>query len=89
MPIESTPGPWEVYNEIHVRSVNGINRYICTCSGNARSNARLIASAPALLAALESIVLSPHAVETKTYRAARAAINKARGTSEKNERGTR
>lgn len=59
------------------------------CFGDETPEERIRAAAPELLAALEAIVLSPHAVETKTYRQARAAIARARGTSGAgaNERG--
>lgn len=76
-----TAGPWEVYNEIDVRAVNGINRHICTCSGNARANAHLIAAAPDLLQALEAVVedLGSHNLAVRTINTLIAAIDKAKG----------
>lgn len=79
-----TPGPWEVFDEINVRAVNGINRYICTCSGNARANAHLIAAAPDLLAALEAVVedFGSHNLSVRTINTMIAAIDKAKGITE-------
>lgn len=59
-----TPGTWEVYDEINVCVVNGINRHICTCSGNARANARLIAASPDLLDVLEEFTLDVQSAYT-------------------------
>lgn len=80
--MEHTEGPWEVRDDIEVYAVNGINRYICTCSGNARANARLLAAAPDLLAALEELVkvaVFSNIRESYPVVAAQAAIAKAKG----------
>jgi hypothetical protein len=55
---EATPGPWKVLEDDQVRGQYG--EWICSCEGGRhrlqkdRANAALIASAPALLAALHS-----------------------------------
>lgn len=52
------PGPWTWVQETPtsggtVYAVDGVNRYICTTSGNVKGNTPLIATAPELLADLE------------------------------------
>jgi hypothetical protein len=73
---EHTPGPWELRGLRLVTDKHGV-----VIAENVSANARLIAAAPELLAALEYIVgWNSHAWNTETARdLARAAIAKARG----------
>lgn len=86
-----TPGPWFV-EEGHIQRDSGGIRYwqvqneqdaICCnqfCySGNGEANARLIAAAPELLAALQRIMNSGHAISQPLRWEAESAIAKARG----------
>lgn len=77
-----TPGPWRVISEEWKSlSIHGIDdRFIADVSlhyDTAESNARLIAAAPDLLAALENLLCEPMA--ERTVDAAKRAINKAKG----------
>ena len=91
-----TPGPWAVelpYGEpgVYVTAAppRGTNPLICRMSGpvqtaEAVANARLIAAAPDLLAALENLRLGvvnwiSRGVSEEDLEAAEAAINKAKG----------
>ena len=84
-----TPGPWEL-NEQYViaRSKRGL-RTICQWrSYSDEPNARLIAAAPDLLAALKALSAGLHDeidmkanIKAAEVRAARAAIAKAEGAS--------
>ena len=84
---EHTPGPWEVVPGLddkarvfYVRTIDNDLHYIAQIGRfgeNAPANARLIAAAPDLLAALETAVASGkswHGISS-----ARAAIAKAKG----------
>ena len=80
-----TPGPWHVHNH-HVDA--GKFRYLQTCMEGApedewEANAHLIAAAPELLAACQSIcgVFEGHEDVPIYVRKARAAIAKAEGKS--------
>lgn len=91
--LSHTPGPWEAekhskgyrsYWHIYDRA---FSRYICDVGGETgdqeEGNARLIASAPDLLEALEEIVSLPGFKAEEEYRRrALAAIRKARGLQE-------
>jgi hypothetical protein len=84
-----TPGPWKEamwggrVAIIHDRTNDGTFDVVVACNDQAPTfaDARLIAAAPDLLAALKAMVLN----DTHTYRdchmAARAAIAKAEGAS--------
>lgn len=87
-----TDGSWELFNldsttqptEVGVRTNVGVD-YLCRCYGNTeecKANARLIAAAPQMLAALKECA-KQLAVMGATGHAevARAAINKATGES--------
>lgn len=87
-----TPGPWEArpdsenaFSAWSVYAVNDQNGYICTTSGNAKADARLIAAAPDLLEALREIAELPVSREMQMYGdnkaadIARAVIAKATG----------
>jgi len=101
---EHTPGPWRVEPgretrvgaDIVIVSRNGLVAIACTIhegAVNAEANARLIAAAPEMLAALEAAeaLLNEHEHCLRedctnpgcvVYRQARAAIAKARGGAE-------
>jgi len=79
-----TPGPWHVneFNQI----VDETGYLVHTCAGgSADADARLIATAPALLAALEALIeqqdAAPDAYDTTRWETARSAIATARGES--------
>lgn len=95
---EHTPGPWEAYKtsptDSHGWGVAAGSRGCITCSVAHEADARLIAAAPDLLAALEAwgqavtsadgrlLTFFPGIVENavaEAHDAARAAIAKARG----------
>lgn len=89
-----TPGPWEVRHfpdghafvyAAHIRSE--FDAFVCNCSGEKQAaNARLIAAAPDMLAALEAVVdcaQSISADQTEAYGRAYAAIAKAKGQPSK------
>ena len=79
-----TPGPWKV-NGYMVRTDCKISLFVANCCYGAtdaiEANARLIAAAPELLAALEWAVetADTEQYEADWYAAARAAIAKAKG----------
>ena len=92
MKIEHTQGPWQVRYSLankNLASVTARNREpIAPCVGeNAEANARLIAAAPDLLAALKSITdYDEGSSEEGTYGSevmerCRAAISKAEGNA--------
>lgn len=87
-----TPGPWNVLpwfapGGAEITTVQALNRTVADCPGEdetAKANARLIAAAPDLLAALERLEAGvrlwiSHGVSDEDMAAARAAIAKARG----------
>lgn len=96
-----TPGPWKVFdghgsNRFAPAIVDGIPDidgkcvancicHVATTNDDVAANARLIAAAPELLAALESLVDSVQRVDPGVYgddvASARKAIRKARGDS--------
>lgn len=93
---QHTPGPWQIWAEITAISRNpctghtisrGDDVFICDAVGTSAANARLIAAAPDLLAALRqaySVLMDGKPDEADDYKAeareaARAAIAKATG----------
>ncbi len=79
-----TPGPWEVSPQVRAAVLIGVAKVsLPDGSEENRANARLIASAPDLLEALEAIVESVDAETAAIFEhlvwAARAAISKATG----------
>jgi len=96
-----TPGPWELdadptaTNPVWIIPTNGVKNgdywSVCKCDGpNAKTNARLIAAAPDLLAALRALITEwdrPREIPADPdwcdaiVGQARAAIAKAEGTS--------
>lgn len=92
-----TPGPWETYHECGDESVLGPDGFmVADCAifslrpgaptvERCRANARLIAAAPDMLAALRALVpadFDQHPDDfTEEWHAARAAIAKATGES--------
>ena len=95
-----TPGPWNVGPELEIfYEPNGcpITRPLSITSMDGRTdedlaNARLIAAAPDLLAALESMVLyygcgpAEDDASEKLYRLVGKALDKAKGRSEKTDK---
>ena len=82
-PRQHTPGPWTVDNQ-YIHGPDGI-RFLAVAGDVAgQANARLIASAPDLLAALYSIATDPSAIYSGANAhigdIARAAIAKATAT---------
>lgn len=88
LPVPFTPGPWAVESDTDIVSNSG--DFVASCHepesgvGTAReyANARLIAAAPELLAALQAIMDDPDAVDHILHLdavAADAAIAKATG----------
>jgi hypothetical protein len=78
---EHTPGPWEIVNQPFLGQDATMVDGICLVFGKGKipdANARLIAAAPDLLAALESICAAP-ANTQRVLTIAGAAIAKARG----------
>ena len=80
-----TPGPWTVDNQ-YIHGPDGIRFLAVAGDGAGQANARLIASAPELLEALEAVLQDlEHYVAThgpgpdKRLAIAREAIAKARG----------
>lgn len=79
-----TPGPWEVQN---MTVFNSGCMFVANCDGLgdvdrmeiSRANARLIAAAPDLLAALKVLVDNGGIGPEQMFRDARAAIAKAEG----------
>ena len=60
-----TPGPWQ--QDGQYIAAQGVDEYIVTCHGaDGSANARLIAAAPELLAALRKIVAACEAVTIGT-----------------------
>ena len=84
-----TPGPWEVMPErdwIVVMPENcdiGHGKKYVACGGGNKevnnANARLIAAAPELLAALEAMLVTFYKPDSNACKLARAAISKAKG----------
>ena len=91
MTAKHTPGPWHLGKEgYYFQSVRDQNEHITAdvnitrSDGEGGANARLIAAAPDLLAALEAIIkmIGPYAGQGRMdaeIAAARSAIAKARG----------
>jgi hypothetical protein len=76
-----TPGPWfnNTQDDFPTGSVGTtpLNNHIALCwSDCAKADARLIAAAPDLLAAVQLLV---HSADAKSYQIGRAAIAKATG----------
>ncbi len=65
MKSQATPGPWEADQEGVIFSIEDGTSICSTYPRNREANARLIAAAPDLLAALE--VLTKHAQEVHPY----------------------
>ena len=80
MKTQHTPGPWTVDNQ-YIHGPDGIRFLAVAGDGAGQANARLIASAPDLLAALYSIATEPSAIYSGANAhigdIARAAIAKA------------
>lgn len=75
-----TPGPWTVtersdHSEIHGNAGDELVCELPYINGNERSNARLIAAAPELLAALQGLV--ERGTDSPEHRAAEQAIARA------------
>ena len=88
-PRQHTPGPWYLNSRGWVVQSTGDIVTRLECSNNKEADARLIAAAPELLAALESVLPDlEHYVAThgpgpdKRLAIARAAIAKAKGGAE-------
>ena len=83
MKTQHTPGPWTVDNQ-YIHGPDGIRFLAVAGDGAGQANARLIASAPDLLAALYSIATDPSAIYSGANAhigdIARAAIAKATAT---------
>ena len=85
MKTQHTPGPWTVDNQ-YIHGPDGIRFLAVAGDGAGQANARLIASAPDLLASLEelfatdSIRATTSASSIAAIAIARAAIAKATGT---------
>ena len=83
MKTQHTPGPWTVDNQ-YIHGPDGIRFLAVAGDGAGQANARLIASAPDLLAALYSIATEPSAIysgaNARIGDIARAAIAKATAT---------
>lgn len=71
MTMTFTPGPWEAYGDLVTAGEHGAT-FICEDVGDA--NAKLIAAAPELYAALEALLISD-----RNRDRAKAALSKARG----------
>lgn len=80
MTASHTPGPWTISGASTIKTLGGNKTYIASIAKNDRpANARLIAAAPDLLAALEELCLAPNKHRPDEYwEAARAAIAKAK-----------
>ena len=85
MSAQHTPGPWVVKvtaGETFIRSSDGANVSRVGAATNMRANARLIAAAPDLLAALKAVcshgTREPQQISSD-WDAARAAIARAEG----------
>ena len=79
MKTQHTPGPWTVDNQ-YIHGPDGIRFLAVAGDGAGQANARLIASAPDLYAALENIIEHRERMglgSDHVYDAARAAIAKA------------
>jgi hypothetical protein len=91
-----TPGPWTAVADMVIQRGNAIDREVCRCSTGLPelddANARLIAAAPELLAALVAMVshvegaydgdttyMDETIPESHPWRTARAAVHKATG----------
>ena len=80
-----TPGPWHCNGQtVYGPLTEGDRDYICTCGDVVHdehaANARLIAAAPELLAALRGIMAhEARYVDSLSYSTAKAAIAKAQG----------
>ena len=79
-----TPGPWRVANGVQIRSQRDqIAKIWMMRNGEGNANARLIAAAPELLEALQTVVANapePYCAITRAVDAqCRAAIAKATG----------
>lgn len=90
---QHTPGPWQIWAEITAISRNpctghtisrGDDVFICDAVGTSAADARLIAAAPDLLAALQALL--PYVAGSDSFAAeealARAAIAKATGQAD-------
>lgn len=82
-----TPGPWHYFERSHdgfhgptVQSAFGLVVHMPKPEdAEGRANARLIASAPELLVALEACLREMSGLSPQTRKRARAAVTKARG----------
>ena len=80
-----TPGPWHCNGQtVYGPLTEGDRDYICTCGDVVHdehaANARLIAAAPELLAALREIMAhEARYADSLSYSTAKAAIAKAQG----------
>lgn len=75
--MDATPGPWTV-DELEWVILGSAGQHVCKLYyPNTEANARLIATAPDLLAACELAL--PHLVNEESADAVRAAIAKATG----------
>jgi len=70
-----TPGPWVCSPQNNnpfcawdVKAPNEVNGYICTTSGNAKANARLIAAAPEMIELLQEILSCACSRDAGNYR---------------------
>ena len=85
MKTQHTPGPWTVDNQ-YIHGPDGIRFLAVAGDGAGQANARLIASAPDLLAALDGLFATDSIRQTTSSAsaaaivAARAAIAKATAT---------
>ena len=85
---EHTPGPWTLGpwnsgpHEVHGTPVIDKNTLILAIASNNEADARLIAAAPDLLAALEALCDAPAVpdVYSDLWGDANAALDKAKGT---------
>ena len=81
-PHQHTPGPWTVDNQ-YIHGPDGIRFLAVAGDGAGQANARLIAAAPDLYAALENIIEHRERMglgSDHVYDAARAALAKANAT---------
>lgn len=88
MPNSFTPGPWNIYcnsqDDFVIRKMfaDGQESHVVARCRSGAANARLIASAPELLEALEALLDYENGIQkAKAEQMARAAIAKAGGES--------
>jgi type VI protein secretion system component VasF len=79
-----TPGPWTLIDDYGRFDVDSARHNVCSVSNHDprhEANARLIAAAPELLAALKELCSAPNKKRPeRVWEEARAAIVKAEGT---------